>query len=95
MYLPNVSSDLVFSHSVKEVLKSIVDYLIKKVQNCQKSIQVLSSLTPSESNLFNTDSFLQNLLHEMETVFLNKKKVGSYYTCLILFLSYFSKKHIS
>ena len=28
--LPNVSSDLVFSHSVKEVLKSIADYLIKK-----------------------------------------------------------------
>ena len=68
--LPNVSSDLVFSHSVKEVLKSVADYLIKKVPICQKCIQVLSSLTPSESNLFNTDSFLLNLLHEMETVFL-------------------------
>ena len=52
--LPNGSSDLVFSHSVKEVLKSIADYLIKKVPICQKCIQVLSSLTPSESNLLNT-----------------------------------------
>ena len=38
--LPNVSSDLVFSHLVKEVLKSIADYLIKKVPICQKCIQV-------------------------------------------------------
>ena len=29
----------------------------------------------SESNLFNTDSFLLNLLHEMETVFLTQMKI--------------------
>ena len=46
-------------------MKSIADYLIKKVQICQKCIQVLPSSAPSESNLFNTDSFLQNLLHKM------------------------------
>ena len=72
---PNVSSDLVFSHSVKEILKSIADYLINKFQICQKCIQVLSSLTLSKSNLFNTDSFLQNLLHEMKTVFLKQMKI--------------------
>ena len=33
---PNVSSGLVFSHSVKEDLKSFGDYLIKKVSICQK-----------------------------------------------------------
>ena len=34
-----------------------------------------SSLTPSESNLFNTDSFLLNLLHEMEIFFLTQMKI--------------------
>ena len=65
--LQNVSIDSL-SQSAKQVLKSIADYLIKKVQICQKCVQVLSSVTSSGDNLF-------NLLQDMETVFIIQIKI--------------------